>query len=91
VGTLKSWKSREQHVSEGVATGATTKRERIGDLLLEYLETNLETLKAQQVVFRDETWLKQQSASELAILHGVSADKALRLLEGLADNQAEDE
>jgi len=91
IGTLKGWKSRDKHQPDGVTTGATPKRERIGELLLEYLVVNLETLKTQQVFFRDETWLKQQSASELAVLHGVSADKALRLLEGLADQNAEDE
>lgn len=88
VGTLRSWKSRQQH-GEGVAFVATEKRERIGELLLEYLEMNLETLKLQQVVFRDKDWLLKQSASEIAVLHGVSFDKAVRLLEGLAENEAE--
>lgn len=83
VGTLKSWKSRQRN--ESVATVATEKRERIGDLLLDYLTVTLETLTAQQRVFADEAWLKTQSAEELAVLHGVSVDKAVRLLEGLAD------
>jgi transposase-like protein len=83
VGTLKSWKSRQKN-GDAVATVATEKRERIGALLLEYLETTLETLKAQQVVFRDVDWLKKQSAAEAATLHGVTVDKAIRLLEGLA-------
>jgi len=84
VGTLKSWKSR-QLSGGGVATVATEKRERIGELLLEYLVVTLETLKAQQVAFRDVEWLKKQSAAEAATLHGVSVDKAVRLLEALAD------
>lgn len=83
VGTLKSWKFRQRN--ESVATVATEKRERIGDLLLDYLTVTLETLTAQQRVFADEAWLKTQSAEELAVLHGVSVDKAVRLLEGLAD------
>lgn len=83
IGTLKSWKSRSGLTP--VAPDATEKRERIGALLLEYLEINLETLKAQQVVFRNEDWLLKQSASEVAVLHGVSFDKVVRLLEGLAD------
>lgn len=84
-GTLKSWKSRDvAGLDHPDASGATTKKERIGDLLLEYLEENLTTLKEQVKVFRDETWLKNQSASEAAVLHGVLADKAVRLLEGLA-------
>ena len=86
VGTLKSWKSRDAAgIETGDATSATAKRERIGILLLEYLEINLETLKVQQIAFRNEDWLAKQSASEVAILHGVSFDKAIRLLEGLAD------
>ena len=88
VGTLRSWKSRQQR-GEGVAVVATEKRERIGALLLEYLEVNLETLKIQQLVFRNEEWLYKQSASEIAVLHGVSFDKAVRLLEGLAENEAQ--
>lgn len=84
IGTLKSWQHR-QAGGDPVAMVASEKRERIGDLLLEYLETTLETLKAQQQVFRDVAWLTKQSASELAVLHGVSADKAFRLLEALAD------
>jgi len=84
VGTLKSWKSRQKN-GDAVATVATEKRERIGELLLEYLVETIETLKAQQQVFRDKDWLLKQSASEAAVLHGVSVDKAVRLLEGLAD------
>ena len=88
VGTLRSWKSRQLR-GEGVATVATEKRERIGALLLEYLEINLETLKVQQIAFRNEEWLIKQSASEVAVLHGVSFDKAIRLLEGLAETEAD--
>lgn len=84
VGTLKSWKSRQRN-GDGVATVATEKKERIGDLLLDYLEEGLTTLREQVKVFRDADWLKKQSASELAVLHGVIADKQVRLLEALAD------
>ncbi len=82
-GTLKSWKRRDvAGLDEPDASGATTKR-RIGQLLLGYLEDNLTTLQAQAVVFRDEEWLKKQPAGEAAVLHGVLADKAIRLLEAL--------
>jgi transposase-like protein len=83
IGTLKSWKQRESLPDASVAS---IKRDRVGALMMEYLEAALETLKAQQVIFRDETWLKRQSASEVAILHGVTVDKTIRLLEGLADS-----
>jgi transposase-like protein len=89
VGTLKSWKSRDaMGVDASDATSATSKKERIGALLLDYLVSTLETLKAQQVVFADAAWLQKQSASEVAILHGVLADKSIRLLEGLADSES---
>jgi len=60
-----------------------TKKEAIGDLILVYLSTALETLSIQAQAFADREWLKQQSASELAVLHGVLADKTIRLLEAL--------
>lgn len=89
IGTLKSWKQRHADVLGSAvlvdAPDASTKRERIGALLLDYAVTTLETLKAQQKVFANEEWLLKQSASELAVLHGVSVDKAVRLLEGLAE------
>ena len=66
----------------------STKKE-IGDLILAYLKVTLETLAVQQRVFADEKWLRLQPASELAVLHGVSADKAIRLLEALAESGEE--
>ena len=84
VGTLRSWKSRQQH-GESVATVATESRERIGALLSTYLEVTLTTLIAQQKAFANVEWLLKQSAAEAATLHGVSVDKAVRLLEALAD------
>jgi hypothetical protein len=88
IGTLKSWKQRSGVSSASLvdAVDASDKKARIGALLLDYLVTTIETLTAQQVVFADVDWLKTQSAGELAILHGVSVDKAVRLLEALTDD-----
>ncbi len=55
----------------------------IGELLLGYVRENLTTLQVQAVAFRDDAWLKEQPAGELAILHGVMTDKCVRLLEAL--------
>lgn len=77
-GTVSAWKKRTT-----VAENATQKKE-IGDLLVEYLRTNLNTLRTQAEVFADKTWLKKQAAGELAVLHGVLTDKAVRLLEALS-------
>lgn len=78
-GTVKSWRrnSREFHPAD------PQKGAEIGDLLLGYLRENLVTLKAQVEHFRDPKWLSRQGASELAVLHGVVTDKAIRLLEAL--------
>jgi hypothetical protein len=80
VGTVRSWKAKANAV-DGVAT---QKKEEIGVLLLEYLAVALSTLKTQAAFFADETWLREQDASSVAVLHGVLTDKAVRLLEALA-------
>lgn len=80
-GTVKRWSAANREQLEPVRSA---KRERIGDLLIEYLELNLEALKAQARVFADAEWIKGQAASEVAVLHGVVADKGIRLLEALA-------
>lgn len=56
----------------------------IGDLTVDYLRETLTTLQFHQTtIFRDPAWLKTQSAEDLAVLHGVAADKAYRILEAL--------
>lgn len=81
-GTVSAWKTR------GGRVNATQKKE-IGDLILDYLCTNLTTLRAQAEFFRDEKWLARQSAESAAVLHGVMTDKAIRLLEAMAKNAPE--
>lgn len=81
-GTVSNWK-------RGIGTGEgirkrTQKSERIGELLIDYLEANLKALKAQTAVFADTTWLQKQTAENAAVLHGVLTDKAVRLLEALS-------
>ena len=78
-GTVKSWRrnSREFRPVD------PQKGAEIGDLLLDYLRENLKTLRVQVEHFRDTKWLSSQDASELAVLHGVVTDKAIRLLETL--------
>jgi hypothetical protein len=62
---------------------ATKKGEEFGELLADYLRETIITLREQAKYFRTKEWLKLQSASEAAVLHGVCADKALRLLEAI--------
>lgn len=85
-GTVSGWKRQTARVAEN----ATQKAE-IGNKLLVYLNTALETLTTQVKFFGDETWLRKQPAQEIAVLHGIVTDKAIRLLEALADDSGQDE
>jgi hypothetical protein len=84
--TVRSWKSRELAGANALAAAGPAAQERIGRLLVEYLTESLTALKRQVQVFADEAWLKKQSASAAALLHGVLADKTLQLLEAFGDN-----
>jgi transposase-like protein len=59
------------------------KKADLGELVGEYLNEILVSLRAQAIHTRDKEWLGVQSAGELAILHGVLTDKAIRLLGAL--------
>jgi hypothetical protein len=50
-------------------------------LLLAYLRTGLATLVLQAEQFADAAWYKRGSPADAAVLHGVLADKLLRILE----------
>lgn len=88
-GTVSGWKQKAFLGADIKSSDpvATQKREEIGDLLLDYLRTMLCTLKVQAEHFGDKSWLKNQGANELAVLHGVSTDKTIRLLEALSPNE----
>ena len=60
--------------------------EDIGELLMAYLASGLETVRRQHEIFSDPGWLQGQDASGLAVLHGVLVDKLVRLLEALANS-----
>ena len=79
--TVGTWKKEidQEHFEQL----RTKKGERFADLLSNYLDETLMTLASQAIFFRNVPWLKKQSASELAVLHGVQSDKALRLLEAI--------
>ena len=81
-GTVAAWRSRLKG-APSVAPLASGKRDEIGDLLIAYLHANLTTLREQTKVFSDPVWLMKQGADELAVLHGVMTDKAIRLLDAL--------
>lgn len=60
---------------------ASKKGDRIEQLLFEYLTETLTTLKEQAIIVREREYVTKQPAGELAVLHGVMADKGVRLLE----------
>ena len=65
-------------------------RYEIGDMLLAYLREILNALTLQARHFGKATWLDSQSADALAVLHGVAADKAIRIIEALAGSDGAD-
>jgi len=81
-GTVSNWKRQAAESVEGVRPDRTQKEE-IGALILDFLAASLRSLRAQADVFARPEWLRTQSASDLAVLHGVQTDKAIRLLEAL--------
>lgn len=70
---------------------ATKKADEFGDLLSGYLREVLTTLSVQAEFARDKAWLAKQPASEVAVLHGVLTDKAIRLLEASEHASEEDD
>jgi transposase-like protein len=84
--TVARWK-KEAFAGQESGTDGTQKKE-IGELVTDYLRANLEALRAQVTLFADKDWLFKQNASEVAVLHGVMTDKAIRLLEALGDREA---
>jgi len=66
-----------------LATKTQEKGEQIEEALFGYLIETLQTLKEQAVIAREREYLIKQPAGEFAVLHGVMADKSVRLLEAV--------
>lgn len=60
---------------------ASKKGEQIETLLFDYLVTTLQSLKNQAEIAGEREYITKQPAGEFAVLHGVMADKSIRLLE----------
>ena len=83
-GTVADWSAKARGEVTKAAQGART--ERLGDLILDNLEAMLKATRTiVESVSQDKDWLKQQSASEVAVLIGVISDKAFRILEALPE------
>lgn len=79
VSVVSRWRSSIP--SDQLQVIASKKGDRIEHLLFEYLTETLVTLKEQTILARERDYVTKQPAGELAVLHGVMADKAVRLLE----------
>lgn len=86
-GTVAGWSSR-LHQS-GVPTVSNTKKEQMGDLLLDLLRQQVKALMAMLRAAEDPEWLKRQNAADLAVFFGVNYDKLARMIEAL--NRAADD
>jgi hypothetical protein len=79
--TIRKWKSDQKNAP--VAIVATTRREEVGDLLVDFLKKAVRTLSVQVEHFGNTTWLEKQTAAEAADLFGTVSDRTFRLLEAL--------
>lgn len=80
-GTVKSWANRMRKDASELRRVAPDKKGEIGELLLRFMRGDLETLIAQQAILSNPEWLKKQTASDMAVLRGVTADKVFRMFE----------
>ena len=78
LGTLKTWQQEYN-----IVHNPSIKKASIEALAMTYLEASLQALTAQAYVISQPEYIERQPAGELAILHGVVADKAVRLLDAL--------
>lgn len=82
---------KNELTSEQLGQVGTEKADRIDDLLFDYLSENLKTLKAQAVIARDADYIKKYAPRDLAVLHGILADKAVRILEAAQSGEDHEE
>lgn len=78
VSVVSRWRKRLS--STTLQEVASKRADDLESLLMDYVRTNLETLKAQSEIVRERAYVEKQSASEIAVLHGVLADKTFRVL-----------
>ncbi len=81
--TIRIWRAQSGLVPPVIAP---EKKEQLGTVVLEYIYETLRTLTVQVKHFRDPEWLKEQGAGTIYLVHGVLADKAIRLLAAIREN-----
>ncbi len=81
IGTVGRWKKALGE--KELERLGNEKQDELGNLLMGYLRQNIKTLTIQSRFAANEKWLNRQSAESVAVLHGVMADKSVRLLEAI--------
>lgn len=83
--TIRSWRASLDDASRAEVRQnfAAKKQTDLVELVSEYLVEILTTLTAQARFARDDAYLKTLPGSELAVLHGVLADKSFRILSAI--------
>jgi hypothetical protein len=81
--TVRAWKESYAGDSPLPPAVPQQKQRDLGALVADYLATGLQALTAQARVAGDPQWIAKQPAGELAIFHGVLADKLVRILASL--------
>lgn len=86
---------RDEVVPNELERVGTEKRERLDDLLLDCLASNLRAQKAITDAVFEQEFIRKQTASDFKLLYETFADKAVRLLEtasaaGVGEDPEED-
>lgn len=91
--TVRSWRaSLDAGAKEEVRQRFAAKKQMdLAELIGEYLVEILQTLTAQVRFARSTEYLERLPGSELAVLHGVLADKAFRILSAIEQAGEEEE
>ena len=79
--TIRSWQVEDLPRAQNVIESET--KDALGELVTEYVRESLRTLRLQAGVFAGRDWLEKQNAADVAILHGVMADKTIRVLSAI--------
>lgn len=77
--TVAKWSAQTRNLLVA-ADDTDEKRDELGRELYVYLKESIRALTDQLRVFGDGDWVRTQSAGDMALLHGVMADKTVRML-----------
>ena len=87
--TVAAWGKETDGIVMSVRDTLDAKKAQIAELLVDLFVAKLESQIALAKHAGDRDWLKEQEASAVAVLLGVSDDKLIRLLEKYGSNESE--